>query len=124
MVRAEPTAVAVGEQAPASKNPTLSTDPASKLTTARPPDTALLRYSIAESLEVGVHFVVAFATPAFCESRTCGPTVEVVDAVRKRLESQGIRFIHIEIYEGNNPARESIGGSRSGACRPSHGCSS
>ncbi len=102
-VKAKPTAIAVGEQAPASKNPTLATKAASKITTARPPDTGLLRYSVAESLQAKTPFVVAFATPAFCESRTCGPTVDVVDAVRKRFESKGIRFIHVEIYEDNLP---------------------
>jgi hypothetical protein len=102
-VKAKPTAIAVGGKAPASKNPTLATKPASKITTARPLDTGLLRYSIAESLQAKKPFVVAFATPAFCQSRTCGPTVDVVDAVRKRFESKGIRFIHVEIYEDNLP---------------------
>jgi hypothetical protein len=102
-VKAKPTAIAVGGKAPASKNPTLATKPASKITTARPLDTGLLRYSIAESLQARKPFVVAFATPAFCQSRTCGPTVDVVDAVRKRFESKGIRFIHVEIYEDNLP---------------------
>lgn len=102
-VKARSTAVAVGDRAPASNNPTLATKPASKLTTSRPPDTGLLRYSVAESLKAGVPFVVAFATPAFCQSRTCGPTVDVVDAVRKRFEARGIRFIHIEIYRDNLP---------------------
>ncbi len=102
-VKAKPVAITIGDRAPASKNPTLSTRPASKITTARPPDTGLLRYSVAESLQAKKPFVVAFATPAFCQSRTCGPTVDVVDAVRKRFESRGIRFIHIEIYEDNLP---------------------
>lgn len=102
-VKAKPTAVAIGEKAPASKNPTVATKAARKITTARPPDTALLRYSIAESLQAKAPFVVAFATPAFCQSRTCGPTVDVVEAARKRFESKGIRFIHVEIYEDNLP---------------------
>jgi len=45
---------------------------------------------------------VVFATPKLCESRTCGPVVDVVDAVRRRVA--GIEFIHVEIYEENNPA--------------------
>ena len=102
-VKAKATAVAVGDKAPASNNPTLATKPASKITTSRPPDTGLLRYSVAESLKARAPFVVAFATPAFCQSRTCGPTVDVVDAVRKRFESRGVRFIHVEIYEDNLP---------------------
>ena len=102
-IQSKPKAVGIGDRAPASSNPTTATKPANRITTARPPDTALLRYSVAESLEDGVPFVVAFATPAYCQTRTCGPTVDVVDAVRKRYESKGIRFIHIEIYEDNLP---------------------
>lgn len=102
-VKQRPVAIAVGDRAPASRNPTTATAPASKISTARPPHTGLLRYSVAESLEARTPFVVTFATPAFCESRTCGPTVDVVDAVRARFESRGIRFIHIEIYEDNLP---------------------
>lgn len=102
-VKAKPTAIAVGDRAPASNNPTLATKSASKITTARPPDSGLLRYSVAASLKAGVPFVVAFATPAFCQSRTCGPTIDVVDSVRKRFETRGVRFIHVEIYEGNLP---------------------
>ena len=102
-VKAKPTAVAVGDEAPASNNPTVATKSASRITTSRPPDTGLLRYSIAESLRARAPFVVAFATPAYCQSRTCGPIVDVMDAVRKRFESRGIRFIHVEIYEDNLP---------------------
>ena len=102
-VKAKPEAVAIGERPPASDNPTTATQPADRITTARPPDTALLKFSVADSLAKGIPFVVAFATPTYCESRTCGPTVDVVEATRKRYEKQGIRFIHIEIYEGNNP---------------------
>lgn len=102
-VKAKPIAVAIGARAPASRNPTLATAPAAKITTARPPDVGLLRYSVADSLAAKVPFVVAFATPSFCQSRTCGPTVDVMDAVRRQFESKGVRFIHVEIYEDNLP---------------------
>lgn len=89
-VKVRSAAIAIGEKAPASRNPTLATKAAAKITTARPPDTGLLRHSVAESLRSRTPFVVAFATPAYCQSRTCGPTVDVVDEVRKRFESKGI----------------------------------
>jgi hypothetical protein len=95
----------VGEQAPASRNPTSPPGRAAAITTARPPDTELLRYSVADSLAAAAPFVVAFSTPAYCESRTCGPTLEVVDAVRKRFSKTDVRFIHIEIYEDNLPGK-------------------
>ena len=105
VVKTKPEAVAVGEEAPASDNPTLDDAPAKRITTSSPPDVALLRYSVADSLAAGVPFVVTFATPAYCESRTCGPTVDVVEAVRKRYEREGVRFIHVEIYEDNQPGK-------------------
>jgi len=93
---------AIGDRAFPSKTPTLADAPAEKLTTRNPPDTELLRVSVADALARKEPFVVAFATPKFCESRTCGPVVDVVDAVRRRTPR--VRFIHVEIYEGNNPA--------------------
>jgi hypothetical protein len=65
----------------------------------------LLRYSVAGSLAAHTPFVVTFATPKFCTSRTCGPVVDVVEAVRRRLERRGVRFIHVEVFTGNDPAR-------------------
>ncbi len=94
---------AVGAEAVPSDNPTLEDAPAEEITTADPPDTELLRYSIADSLEAGAPFVVTFATPAFCTSRTCGPTVEVVEQMGEEFQGAGIRFIHVEIYEDNDP---------------------
>jgi hypothetical protein len=96
----------VGALAPRSATPTLRTEPdVSKLTTSDPPDRELLRYSIAESLAARVPFVVAFATPQFCVSRTCGPVVDVVDLVRGEFGGSGIRFIHVEVYRDNDPAK-------------------
>jgi len=98
-----PAAPAVGSKAIPSDNPTLAEAPAEEITTARPPDVELLRYSIRDSLAEGAPFVAVFATPKFCQSRACGPTVEVVDEVRQRFADSPIRFIHVEIFEGNDP---------------------
>ncbi|MFQ5427207.1 MAG: TlpA family protein disulfide reductase, partial [Gaiellales bacterium] len=62
-----------------------------------------LRYSVQDSLEAGVPFVVTFATPEFCVSRVCGPVVDVVDLVRSEFEETGVRFIQVEIYQDNQP---------------------
>jgi hypothetical protein len=104
-VRARSSSPAVGAPAPATDTPTLADAPAARLTTRRPPDTALLRYSISGSLRARRPFVVTFATPRFCTSRTCGPVVDVVNAVRRRFGAGGVRFIHVEVYTGNDPAR-------------------
>jgi hypothetical protein len=96
---------AVGAPAPASGTPTLADAPAARLTTRRPPDLALLRYSVADSLRAHRPFVVTFATPRFCTSRICGPVVDVVEAVRRRFASGRVRFIHVEVFTDNDPAK-------------------
>jgi hypothetical protein len=106
-VKADPAAPAVGERAPASRTPTLESvgGDVAALTTRRPPDLTLLRHSVAESLAAKAPFVVSFATPEFCASRTCGPVVDVVEATQSRLSGSPVRFIHVEVYEDNDPAR-------------------
>ena len=105
VVKSRPLSPAVGSKALPSQTPTLADAPIRLLTTRVPPDRALLRYSVAASLRAHVPFVLTFATPRFCESRTCGPVVDVVDAARRRFARSGIRFIHVEIYKDNNPAK-------------------
>ena len=97
----------VGDAAIASDTPTLSSSggDTSSLTTRTPPDESLLRYSIADSLDAKVPFVVTFATPKFCASRTCGPVVDVVEEVSRRLDGESVRFIHVEVFEDNDPAK-------------------
>jgi hypothetical protein len=105
-VREQTVSPPLGSMAIPSDNPTLDDAPAEEITTAKPPDTELLRYSIADSLEEHVPFVVVFATPEFCQTRACGPTVETVDQVRRSLgEKSGVRFIHVEVYEDNDPLK-------------------
>jgi hypothetical protein len=97
----------VGDQAVPSETPTLaSTGGDTKtLTTRTPPDLSLLRHSVADSLAAKVPFVVTFATPKFCSSRTCGPVVDVVEEVSRRFENEDVRFIHVEVFEDNDPAK-------------------
>jgi hypothetical protein len=106
-VRRRPQAPAVGDRAIPSRTPTLASahgDVAS-LTTADPPDVSLLRYSVADSVKAHAPFVLVFATPKFCSSRTCGPVVDVAQAVQRRFAGSGVRFVHVEVYKDNNPAQ-------------------
>jgi hypothetical protein len=104
-VAKHPKAPEVGDRAIPSRTPTIASTHGNlaELTTAEPPDRSLLQYSVADSVKAHVPFVLVFATPKFCQSRTCGPTVDVAKAVQKRVP--GGRFIHVEIYKDNNPAQ-------------------
>jgi hypothetical protein len=97
----------VGSRAYPSRTPTLAAahGRVAELTTRVPPDRALLRTSVAAALAAHEPFVVTFATPRYCESRICGPVVDVVDHVRKQYAKTPVRFIHVEIYTDNNPSK-------------------
>ena len=97
----------VGDPAPISDTPTLASvgGDASKVTTRVPPDLTLVQHSVAETVRERIPFVVTFSTPKFCASRVCGPVVDVVEEVSKRFESDDVRFIHVEVYKDNDPAK-------------------
>ncbi len=108
VVKKTSAAPAVGDHAIPSKTPTLASTGGNldELTTARHPDKGLYESSVAAALAAKAPFVVTFATPAFCQSRTCGPVVDVVSAVRKQEpKSSPVRFVHVEIYADNDPAK-------------------
>jgi hypothetical protein len=48
--------------------------------------------------------VLLFATPALCQSRVCGPVVDVAEQV-KRDRGDEAAFIHMEIFEDNKPPK-------------------
>jgi len=107
VVKERSAAPSVGDHAIPSRTPTLASTGGdlAALTTSRRPDRALYGSSVAQALAAHVPFVVTFATPQYCQSRTCGPVVDVVSAAR-RDEPAGspVRFVHVEIYKGNDPA--------------------
>ena len=100
------TAPAVGDRAIPSKNPTLGpgVDPKT-VSTAEPVDRILLQTTVAKAMASHRPFVVTFATPLYCQSRTCGPVVQVVESVAKRSRGSGADFIHVEIYRDNDPSK-------------------
>ena len=101
-------APSVGDRAIPSKTPTLASTGGdlTALTTSRRPDRALYRTSVAQAIKASQPLVVAFATPQFCQTRTCGPTVDVVSAVRKsQSASSRVQFVHVEVYADNDPAK-------------------
>jgi hypothetical protein len=75
----------------------------SKITTRVPPPPGMLDTDFADV--VGKKPVVLlFATPALCQSRTCGPVVDIAEQVRSQ-NGKGVDFIQQEIYQDNNAAK-------------------
>ncbi len=48
--------------------------------------------------------VLLFATPSLCQSRTCGPVVDIAEQVRGQ-SGEGVAFIQQEIYQDNDPGK-------------------
>jgi hypothetical protein len=74
-----------------------------KISTRIPPPADMLDTDFADV--VGRKPVVLlFATPALCQSRTCGPVVDIAEQVRGQ-SGRGVAFIQQEIYRDNDPAK-------------------
>jgi hypothetical protein len=88
----------VGDPAPAVRTRTLadvggdvrqvSTDPS--------PEPAFYETSLDAAVGAEEPFLLAFITPAFCQSRLCGPTMEVI---KKAVRETPIRVVAVEPYE-------------------------
>jgi hypothetical protein len=46
--------------------------------------------------------VLVFATPALCQSRVCGPVVDIAQQVADEFKGEA-DFIHMEVYNDNDP---------------------
>ncbi len=93
------TTVAVGQKAPATTNPTLASVGGNvhRISTDSSPDPSFYETTVAAALAAHRPFVLIFATPAFCTSGVCGPTLDEVKAVAK--EEPGFTFINVEPYQ-------------------------
>ncbi len=90
-------APAVGSPAPASDSPTID-DVAHlrQISTDPHPDPRFYKTSIAQAVAHHESFVVVFATPKYCTSQVCGPTLNIVKRVAPRFPK--MTFIHVEVY--------------------------
>jgi hypothetical protein len=94
----------VGRRAPLIHTPTARNvhGDLQKITTRRPPDTQN-QVDYAEILGKKP-IILLFATPQFCQSRVCGPVVDVAEQVKHDFGSR-VAFIHMEIYNDNEPEK-------------------
>lgn len=45
--------------------------------------------------------VLLFATPSLCQSRVCGPVVDVAEQVKNEYDGEPVSFVHMEVYRDN-----------------------
>jgi hypothetical protein len=98
-VKTKTSAVAIGQPAPSIKTPTAADvgDDLKQISTDPKPDAHF--YAVSEDAALAAHkpFVLVFATPAFCQSQTCGPALDHVKTLFPLYP--GVTFIHVEPYE-------------------------
>lgn len=92
----------VGDMAPKVSTPTAKSvgGDLSKIDTRQPPSSM---HDVDLQDVLGKQPVVLnFATPALCETRVCGPVVDVTEQVKAEV-GDDVAFIHQEIYIENDP---------------------
>ncbi len=96
-VNADAATPAVGEAAPPSDTLTAGdVDDLAEITTDRAPDPAFYELSVADAVASGRPTVVVFATPRFCQTAICGPTLDTIkDYAASRPE---VNFVHVEVF--------------------------
>ncbi|MEX2105504.1 MAG: hypothetical protein WD810_01255 [Solirubrobacterales bacterium] len=94
-----------GQKAPTIHTPTPEDagGDLSQITTRVPPDTQN-RVDYADALGKEP-IVLLFATPQFCQSRVCGPVVDVAEQAKQEYGDKAA-FIHMEIFNDNDPGKD------------------
>ncbi len=91
----------VGEKPPRIHTPTEEdVSELAEIDTRVPPD-QMHRVDFADALGERP-IVLLFSTPQFCESRVCGPVVDVAEQVNDEFGEE-VAFIHMEVFNQNDP---------------------
>lgn len=91
--------IPIGGAAPSVKTPTAADvgGDLAKLSSDPSPDPTFYQASVDQALADHKPFVLVFATPAFCTSGQCGPTLDIIKGVAKA--EPGFTFINVEPYK-------------------------
>ncbi|MCC6266703.1 MAG: hypothetical protein IT300_03975 [Dehalococcoidia bacterium] len=87
-----------GDKGIAVKNPTADNAPFDQIHTGSIKDDGFHTMTIADAVSSGRPSVIAFATPSFCRTATCGPSLQIVVRASARYVDE-VNFLHIEPYE-------------------------
>ena len=71
---------------------------AAQLSSGTNTDPAMYQVSLDQALQSGKPTALLFATPAFCRTATCGPSLEVMQGLQKTYGDK-VNFIHVEVYK-------------------------
>jgi hypothetical protein len=89
---------APGDAAPVVATPTEAAPLGAETICTQDPPCGMHGVSLDDALAEGRPVVLQFATPAYCQTAVCGPSVAVLDEVRQGGDWGDAVFIHCEIY--------------------------
>jgi len=90
---------AIGDAAPSAATPTAtSADEIARISTDTDPDPDFYKVSEPDALAQHKPFVIVFATPAFCRTAMCGPTLDIIKSAAAGYKDK-LTFIHVEPYK-------------------------
>jgi hypothetical protein len=92
---------AVGDKAPVTDTDVAADHPDISEIDTRVPPSDLHEDNLADVLGKRP-VVLLFATPALCQSRICGPVVDVEEQVKRDNADTDVAFIHQEVYVDND----------------------
>jgi hypothetical protein len=98
-VKAQSAVPNIGQPAIAVKTPTVKDTPdLSHLSSGSEVNPAMYQISLDDALKSGKPTALLFATPAFCRTATCGPSLKVMEGLQKTYGDK-MNFIHAEVYK-------------------------
>ncbi len=96
-VAADNIGVGIGDPAPQSDSKTLESGALGTISSDTDPDERLYQQTVAEAVTSGRPSVIIFATPAFCTSATCGPSLDVAKDMLDDFD--GVEWVHVEVFD-------------------------
>ncbi len=96
----EPVTPAIGQPAPRSDTLTSADGPLDEISSDPEPDPSFYELTIAEAVTSGRPSVITFATPRFCTTAVCGPTLELMRTLAPRFPT--VNFLHVEVFTNIN----------------------
>jgi hypothetical protein len=100
-VAADSPSLEPGEKVPPIRTPTLAdvNQDLSLLSSAQAPNPTFYEQSLDQAMTSGKPTLLLFATPAFCQTRFCGPSYEIFSSLEERYRDT-MNFIHVEVFTG------------------------
>lgn len=96
-----------GQKAPASDTPTVADPKGVNPVCTRNPPCDMHQITLKDAIANGRPTAFTVATPRFCQSRNCGPSLEELIAVEATLKDK-VNFVHVEPYASADDAAHQV----------------